>query len=271
MNNQSCLHKNNLHNNKIDPRYLEPFFVGLFEGDGSMGLCRTSQGGSGLYARFVINLKYTNENQQMLTLIKDHFGGCVSVYEHQSRTKVVWSATSKKSTALILTVFQKYPPLTSRHNSRLQYLIKCYKLNNWAYYADNRNSQYDTQDKIIAQLKKQLDNGLPSNFEPWLSGFIEAEGCFRATKYPQFVIGQNNDAYLIEAIKRLFKSNHKIQKLKNSPDNMADYYKIEIGGIPTLKIIIEHFYVYPLLGYKKVSYILFYTKVKAGLQKLIKN
>jgi hypothetical protein len=255
------LNHNNCLNNKINSEYLEPFFVGLFEGDGTMGLLKTKKGS--VMARFLINLKYTSENLKMLELIKNHFGGSVSVFttKQQSRTKVVWAATSKKSTTQILAVFKKYPPLTSRQNCRLKYLIKCYKLNYWAYYVDNRNSQYNTQGETITKLKKQLEKKLPSYFDPWLSGFIEAEGCFREKDHPQFIIGQNDDVYLIEAIRRLFKSNHKVRKILNYPDSTVYYYKIEIGGL-ALKRIIKHVEQNPLLGDKLIRYTAFCIRVK---------
>ena len=51
-------------------------------------------------------------------------------------------------------------------------------------------------------------------FNSWLSGFIEAEGCFSIRKIGtySFSIGQNDDIYLINAIKNFFGAANIIRK-----------------------------------------------------------
>jgi len=60
-------------------------------------------------------------------------------------------------------------------------------------YFDNRNSKYESQNARIEQKKAQNLHVLPY-FQSWLSGFIEAKGCFRQDS--GFIIAQNDDLYL---------------------------------------------------------------------------
>jgi hypothetical protein len=96
-----------------------------------------------------------------------------------------------------------------------------------------------------------------------LSGFIEAEGCFRfrnnkATSEPpvpfltdpcqdrfkKFYISQNSDLYILNAIKIYFLSNHKIG-IHKDPRYDAIHYRISISGKPCIARIKEHLNIYP--------------------------
>ena len=59
-----------------------------------------------------------------------------------------------------------------------------------------------------------------------------------------FLIGQNNDLYLINAIKEYFKVTNKIQ------NPYGKFYSLEIYKKEILLIIITHCTKYPLLGEK---------------------
>ena len=87
----------------------------------------------------------------------------------------------------------------------------------------------------------------------WLSGFIEAEGCFsnRKTNNNSFSIGQNYDLYILEYIKLYFNATNKIRFLKDK------FYIIEIYKKEALNNIVNHINKYPLLGGKKLSFIKF--------------
>jgi hypothetical protein len=91
-----------------------------------------------------------------------------------------------------------------------------------------------------------------------LSGFIESEGCFSIRKNNNdfFSIGQNDDLYLINAIKQIFGA---LNEVRNPSRN---FYSIEIYRKETLKNIINHFNNYPLLGEKAESLKIFNKKFK---------
>ena len=112
-----------------------------------------------------------------------------------------------------------------------------------------QKNKYENQNYIIENQPLTDVTSLPSYYYGWLSGFIEAEGCFsiRKNTYHSFSIGQNNDAYIINSIKIYFKIEN---KLRNPYDN---FYLLEVYKKEKLKFIINHFLNYPLLGEKHES------------------
>jgi hypothetical protein len=95
-------------------------------------------------------------------------------------------------------------------------------------------------------------------FNEWLSGFIEAEGCFsiRQNNSHSFSIGQNDDKYLIDAIRKHFS----IQSQTRNP--YKTFWLIETYRVSTLHNIIKHCTEYPLIGAKLVSFKKFKDLVK---------
>lgn len=235
--------------------YLEPFFVGLFEGDGCIYLVRQKPSNR-CYIRLVIGLKKNEQNQHMLHVIKDHLGGNVHTIKQGLRQRITWATSAKKRVKHLLNVFETYPFLTSRKRCQLNHVKQCMLKNNWNYHLNTRDSKFDAQNRIISS--NNINFEIPHYFGPWLSGFSEAEGHFSAKhRHVLYNIGQNNDLFLINAIKQYFRSQHTIQSVCAGKHT---YYRIDIGGAPALKQIIKHFNNNPLLGYKKRSYARFYKQ-----------
>ena len=240
---------------KLDDEYIKKFWVGLMDGDGTMTVDKISK--KNVRIRLFISIKNIEENKKMLKIIEKVLGGRVRI--ERANRYVTWSLVSKKKIKEIIKIFDKYPLLTSRKICQLEYIKKCI-LNekNIEEIWGERDKKYIKQAELINKYNNEFI--IPDNFEAWLSGFIEAEGSFIiredkriSTKIKTFSIGQNNDKYLILAIKNKLKSKNKIQIIKNKE---FTYYKIEIYGEEKLKKYFEsHFTRNPLLGGKKNEYI----------------
>ena len=232
--------------------YVKQFWVGLLEGDGSIFVKRNRS--SKVYAAFEISLKYLNENEELLKLISKHIGGNV-FYEKKNKSiiKVKWAAYATKDVKNCLNILNKYPLLTSRKICQLEHLNKCLVQKDWDYHLKTRNKKYDLQKEIINSKNQEFI--IPAYFNGWLSGFLEAEGSFRLrnNKATSFYISQNNDIYILNAIKNWFLSNHKIGIHRDSRYETI-HYRISISGKPCISRIKEHFTLYPLLGHKRLSF-----------------
>jgi hypothetical protein len=312
--------------------YMEPFWVGLMDGDGSIQVNHWRH--RYLQYRLVIKLKYTPANYEMLNNISNVIGGHVKT----TGNFVLWVENNVRKIQYILTIFDHYPPLTSRLQCQLVFANSCLenKQNDLDWYSLNRNLKYETnalrtakqkkntlffyaksnstQKKTAAEKKNEnkkittaelpCDTTHVSNFvvelqlqqnaafcllehrhilsvsyfHAWLSGFIEAEGCFsiRQNGNHSFSIGQNNDKYLILAIKKYFHATNMIRTPKktaakiqthSSPKKKESlcstsvytnpFYLLEIYRKESLMQIISHCKTYPLLGQKNVQFVEF--------------
>ena len=145
----------------------------------------------------------------MLSKIAFYIGGSVKLADKDRF--IIWVVNSKKEIKNIIKIFEFYPPMTSRLKAQLLFLIACFQLENVDWYLNNRNQKY-----VLFNIKpSQLDS---SYFNEWLSGFIEAEGCFSIRKLHNnhsFSIGQKGDKHLLEYIKHHFKITNQIRSIKN--------------------------------------------------------
>lgn len=241
--------------------YIKQFWVGLMEGDGSIQVNHWRS--KLLQFRLVIKLKYLESNYNMLIIIAKVIGGSVRVDKHKKF--VVWVVDDKKEISEIIKIFDKYPLLTSRKICQLQFLKTC--LNDLCIdsYFKTRDFKYDRQKAIILgnSTKKFYEDALPSPacgashgwalrpyFGNWLSGFIEAEGCFclRKNNNSSFSIGQKSDLYIIENIKSYLKASNAIR------NPSKDFYSLEIYKREILMNLCRLFQDSPLLGEKRVSF-----------------
>ena len=97
--------------------------------------------------------------------------------------------------------------------------------------------------------------------QAWVSGFIEAEGCFtlcsKSSNVLSFSISQNNEYDLLNFIRHFFNITAKIRIVKSSP-----LIFLETAQLNALIKISEHVNHYPLLGAKKDAFELFYNALK---------
>lgn len=222
--------------------YIKMFWVGLMDGDGSIQVNHWRK--QILQYRLVIKLSNIKSNYSMLIKIAMVIGGTVRI---TSKGKdVIWVVNKKEIVEEIIKIYETYPPLTSKKICQLAFLKRCLTETSIENYLLKRNIKYNKQLSIINQ---NFYFNLPCYFKAWLSGFIEAEGCFsiRKTNNHSFSIGQNDDVYLIEAIKEYFES---INKIRNP---YGKFYLLEIYKKEILLNIITHCINYPLLGEKLES------------------
>lgn len=230
--------------------YIKMFWVGLMDGDGSIQVNHWRE--KYLEYRLIIKLSNLKSNYNMLIEIAKVIGGTVRITGKGA--DVIWVVNKKKEVENIIKIYDTYPPLSSKKICQLAFLKSCLSETLIETYFENRNLKYDKQLDII---KSNINYQIPHYFKAWLSGFIEAEGCFsiRKDNNHSFSIGQNDDIYLIEAIKQHFEASNKIR------NPYEKFYFLEIYKKEVLSKIINHCTDYPLLGEK-------YESLKKFSQKL---
>ncbi len=242
-------HKPNLPRDLLDRNnyneYIKMFWVGLMDGDGSIHVNHLRE--QFLQYTLIIKLSNIKSNYNMLVEIAKVVGGTVRVTGKGK--DVIWVANKKQEVEEIIKIYETYLPLTSKKICQLAFLKTCLSETSVKTYFSNRNYKYDKQLNII---KSNINFKIPPYFKGWLSGFIEAEGCFsipygRKSNNLSFSIGQKNDFYLIEAIKQYFEANNKVRNYHGK------FYFLEIYKKKVLLKIITHCTNYPLLGEKLKS------------------
>lgn len=233
--------------------YIKMFWVGLMDGDGSIQVNHWRK--QFLQYRLVIKLTNLTSNYNMLIKIAKVIGGTVKITGKDK--DVIWVVNDKDLIKEIIKIFDVYPLLTSKKICQLGFLKNCLLKNSINWYLSNRNLKYSNQLTIIrSNLFNFEKNNLPSYFKEWLSGFVEAEGCFciRKSNNHSFSIGQKDDIFLINIIKQYLNTTNKVI------NPYTNFYYLEIYKKETLCTIIDHFNSYPLLGEKAESFYLFKQK-----------
>lgn len=247
--NNDCSSSGLLYKNNYN-EYIKMFWVGLMDGDGSIQVNHWRK--QSLQYRLVIKLSNIKSNYDMLIEIAKVVGGTVRITGKSA--DVIWVVNKKEEIIDIIKIFDSYPPLISKKICQLAFLKTCLIDNSVETYLLNRDFKYNQQLDII---NSNINFKIPSYFKAWLSGFIEAEGCFsiRKSNNLSFSIGQNDDIYLIEAIKQYFEVTNKVR------NSYGKFYSLEVYKKEVLVKIITHCYNYPLLGEKLESLKKFKEKV----------
>jgi hypothetical protein len=240
----------NIENLKVcDDEYVKIFWVGLMDGDGSIQVNQSRK--KWLQFRLIIKLSNTKANYCMLIKIAKIIGGNVKI--SGKGKDLLWVVDDKNKIQEIIKIYDSYPPLTSNKLCQLEFLKRCLFENSVEFYLKNRNLKYINQQNIINSDPFGFENNsfaLPIYFKGWLSGFIEAEGCFsiRKSNNHSFSIGLNNDFYLLNGIKEFLGASNKIR------NPYRKYYSLEIYKKESLNYIKNHLQKYPLFGEKADSF-----------------
>jgi hypothetical protein len=246
--------------NKLGPSsdYIKTFFVGLMDGDGSIQVNHWRK--SSLQFRMVIKLKNLPANSKMLMQISSVIGGWVRI--ESSGDFVLWVTDSKSHIYSLLSIFNQFPPLTTRLKCQLSFLTQCLTLNgtphqNVNWYLQNRDLKFKH-----VMVTDSAQNLLKRNYiHAWISGFTEAEGCFTlrtaSNGVMSFSISQKTDYELLLMLGLYFNTRN-LPRLVNSKSGKA-FFIFETASCSSLLLVCEHFRKYPLLGATLESFNLFAT------------
>lgn len=214
-------------------------------------LCGASR--NNLQYRLVIKLPNLKANYNMLVQIAKVLGGTVRTGSENE--DVLWVVDDKEKIKEIIKIYDTYPPITSRKICQLAFLKECLAGTTMEAYFLSRGLKYNKQAEII---KSNTDFTPPSYFRGWLSGFIESGGCFslRQKANHSFSIGQNDDSYIINAIKQQFGACNMVR------NPYGKFYSIEVYKKEVLLDVIKHCSEHPLLGAKLVSLNKFKKKLR---------
>ena len=232
----------------FDSEYIKMFWVGLMDGDGSIQVNHWRR--KSLQYRLIIKLSNLPSNYNMLILIAKVIGGQVRITGKGA--DVIWVVNNKDVIQKIIKIYEVYPPLTSRKICQLEFLKTCLQENSILYYLSNRDFKYTRQADIVQSYSPLYKIEGITNllyFKGWLYGFIEAEGCFsiRKSNNHSFSIGQNDDIYLITAIKQFFNATNMVRT------SSSTFFSLEIYKKEIINKIIKHCNYYPLIGEKAFS------------------
>jgi hypothetical protein len=87
----------------------------------------------------------------MLKQIKEVIGGTVRISATQE--DILWVVDNKNTIKRIISIFETYPPLTTRLQCQLKFMTECYNHNNILSYLKERDLKYNDQ---INLLKKEF-------------------------------------------------------------------------------------------------------------------
>jgi len=258
--------------------YYLQYWVGLMDGDGSIQVNHWRK--KALQFRLVIKLKDHPLNVRLLKKMEQSVGG--SMREPERSGFVFWVENDRKRIEKMCEIFERFPPFTTRLTCQLEFLWQCIrvcrdaekKADCVAWYLENRAQKYCSRLERRTGLSLQRLHQRPY-FKGWLSGFIEAEGCFTlreaSSKVISFSISQKGDQYLLSEIALFFSITNKIRKVLlkkskrvalNTPvcdknPQEEPLFLLEVANKEILRKLVSHCTNFPLLGEKERSFIAF--------------
>nr|QWL15258.1 hypothetical protein [Ulva rigida] len=218
---------------KLNDSLFLQWFIGFVEGDGSFIVSNTR-------CFFVINQK----DIQILYKIKKNLGfGQVLKYTQNKQIYGRYIVQDQKNCKRIAHIFNGNL-LLIKTNKRFKIWIKQLNI-----------QPLNTKGYI------SLNNG-------WLSGFIDAEGCFYARIRKcknmklgykvelKFIINQKEELGLFYYLKNIFYSNANIQQIifvSEKNQNYSIYYKIELSSFLSNKILLNYLKNFSCKGNKNLN------------------
>nr|AMQ25914.1 hypothetical protein [Torulaspora globosa] len=223
-------------NNKLPSREFLEWFIGFFEGDGSFIIVKRGD------LSMVITQSY--DDLEVLNYIKNNLGfGNIIIQSKKDKT-YRWIINKQVYLKLLIYLFNGNMTLPLRF-IKLSMFIN--KLNEKLL----KNNEFSI--KIIESCK------LPSLDNAWLSGFIDAEGCFSKSKnkfYVIFCLAQKYMAnkYILETILNLFKNLTSLNKGKVVQHSKENTFELRITNKFMCYGMKLYFDKYPLKTIKIIKY-----------------
>ncbi len=256
-NNNSIIYMpfNGLNLQTVKKDYIEKFFVGLLDAEGSFQVNHWRK--KELKFQIIIRKQYTYCNYMLMLLIKKNIGG--KIHNLKKKSLIIWVITRKRDFSNIFNLIKKYPLLTSQRTLQLIFFkdMLLYTKNNklklnFDDYLTKRSLKYNNQAFIINN--NSLKNvQLLDYFKPWLSGFIESKGIFeiQSNDHCAFSLSHELDYFILAELKTYLNSSvkigHKIHK---------NLYFFKTFNKQTLEALYLHINQFPLLGQNYQNFIL---------------
>lgn len=232
---------------KEEKDYLSQYWVGLMDGDGSIQVNHWRK--KRLQYRLVIKIKNDPEklNRSLLERIQKSVGGSVRV--EKNGLWVLWVENHRKRVSQIVELLDKYPPLTKRVLSQLTFLKECMRRQCVSWYLTNRGQKYN---QPLPRAPLDINER-----EGWLSGFIEAEGCFALKEGSNtFSIAQKDERGLLERISQHFGKETRVRAVTNKKNSHL-FYLLQSSNPLFLRRVVSHCTLFPLYGERKREFLLF--------------
>ncbi len=243
--------------NTPSKKFLE-WFIGFFEGEGSW-IHRFDNRSKPNRKELYISLGQKEKNILKIIQKTFDFGTIVKKNNSQNKSYWYWCVYSKKDLETLAILFHGNLVLPKRQNQ----FFKWVKLGQTIKMFD----QLPILESCCDTHKVSLKNG-------WLSGFIDAEGCFyakiRKSKKDLSKIGIEQKLHLVqqdvtgyeklifEKILTLMKSKSKVHTFSRVRMANSIYIQISIASIDSQKRLIDYLFFYKLRTIKKSSFFKWY-------------
>lgn len=217
---------------------LDAFAVGLIDGDGSLQVNHWRY--KILQFRLVVKLSDKPLNFEMLSMLASTYGGYVKRGKDNKTNYVQWIINDNKTfLRTIIPLLTNYPPLTTRIRLQFEFFKKYLENPEVNTYFTERSNKYNRREEITPLF---LSTNIPNYFGDWLAGFIESEGSFsnRKNGVSSFSIAQNNDFYLIEAIRDFFGANHLAVSKKVGKVSGISLYEVSLASKTAVARVVLH-------------------------------
>lgn len=223
---------------KLEKSWFYQWLVGFTDGDGCFNIY-TNLNSKKISFTFKISQK--SNNIQVLHYIKKELG--VGSIRTDKTNMAHFLIRDKKSLQLIISIFDQYPPLTSKE---YDYILFKRALD----LSNNNNFSQEEKINMINNFSPISTDYISSNWKlnknpitlPWLVGFIEAEGSFYLTLKSEnrlvhgFGITQKRDKIVLLGIQEIFKIRANVRY------NSKGFWSLDTTNYLSLKYIKDYFF-----------------------------